>query len=62
MGSKSKYTAEFPAMFSDWAKAEIEDATERLQYKSLRKVCREKLTARISYLQRAIERIEKTPA
>ena len=49
---------EFPAEFVDWAKGEIGEAAVRLQYKSLRKACREKLTARISYLNRAIDRIE----
>ena len=49
---------QFPAQFVDWAKGEIGEAAERLQYKSLRKACRQKLTARISYLNRAIDRIE----
>ena len=48
---------QFPSQFVDWARGEIGEATERLQYKSLRKACREKLTARISYLSRAIGRV-----
>ena len=48
---------QFPSQFMDWARGEIGEATERLQYKSLRKACREKLTARISYLSRAIGRV-----
>lgn len=62
MAGKSKYQDEFPAQFVDWAKGEIEDAAERLQYKSLRKLCREKLNARISYLNQAIDRVGKNNA
>jgi len=58
----SKHAMQFPAQFADWARGEIEDATERLQYKSLRKVCREKLNVRISYLNQAIERMKKNRA
>ena len=50
---------QFAVQFVDWAKGEIGEAAERLQCKSLRKVCREKLNARISYLNQAIDRIEK---
>jgi hypothetical protein len=60
MASPSKHDTPFPAQFAAWARDEIEEAAERLQYKSLRKVCREKLNARISYLSRAIDRMEKT--
>jgi hypothetical protein len=62
MAGKSKYEDQFPAQFVNWAKGEIEDAVERLQYKSLRKVCREKLNARVSYLNQAIDRVRKTHA
>ena len=62
MASEAKHGAPFPAQFAAWARGEIEEATERLQYKSLRKVCREKLNARISYLSRAVDRIEKNHA
>jgi len=58
----SKHAMQFSAQFADWAKGEIEDATERLQYKSLRKICREKLNARISYLNQAMDRIKKNRA
>jgi len=62
MASSSKHHAQFPAHFADWARGEIEDATERLQYKSLRKLCRQKLNARISYLSQAIDRVRKPGA
>ena len=39
-------------------RGEIGEATERLQYKLLRKASRDKLTARIAYLGWAIERVE----
>jgi hypothetical protein len=39
-------------------KGEIGEATERAQYKPLRKACQDKLTARIAYLGWAIERVE----
>jgi len=53
---------QFPAQFVAWATGEIEEAGERLQYKSLRKACREKLNSRIAYLNQAIERIKKNRA
>jgi len=53
---------QFAGQFVDWAKGEIGEAAERLQYKSLRKLCREKLNARISYLNQAIDRIQKRRA
>ena len=62
MARKPETQDQFPAQFVDWAKGEIGEANERLRYKSLRKACREKLTARISYLHRAIERLEKNHA
>jgi len=60
MARKSDLQDLFPAQFVDWAKGEIEDAAERLRYKSLRKVCREKLVSRIANLNQAIERFEKS--
>jgi len=42
----------------DRAKGDTDEATERLQYKSPRRACREKLNARISHLRRAIDRVE----
>jgi hypothetical protein len=62
MARKATHQDQFPAQFIDWANGEIEEARERLQYKSLRKLCREKLTARVSYLNQAIERITKPHA
>jgi hypothetical protein len=59
---KSKHDGQFPAQFADWARGEIEDATERLHYKSLRKACRGKLNARISYLNQAIDSMKKNRA
>jgi len=62
MATKPKLKDQFPAQFVTWAKGEIEEAGERLQYKSLRKACREKLNARIAYLNQAIDRLVKTHA
>jgi len=62
MAKKSARKDEFPAQFLDWAKGEIADAKERLEYRSLRKLCREKLTARVAYLNQAIDRIKKPHA
>ena len=59
MGRKSEQLDQFPDQFQNWAKSEIDEATERLSYRSLRKACREKLNARISYLNQAIDRITK---
>jgi len=58
MAGKAKSDDQFLAQFSDWAKGEIEEAAERLQTKSLRKACREKLNFRIAYLNQATERFE----
>lgn len=60
MTGQTRSEDQFPAEFVNWAKGEIEEAAERLQYKSLRKLCREKLNARISYLNQAIHRVEKS--
>ena len=58
MANQARQHDPFAAQFMDWAKGEVEEAAMRLRYVSLRKACREKLNARISYLNQAIARLQ----